>query len=505
MAATGHPELYPLGGAVTLESTLSSQSLFDTSTQAMSPSRLAAESGCIGQEEPRENICKVHLTSPTRATDSSILMISEKPEEQKQSPSEKCGGSRTSSHPQSLTQTQNLSHHNQLAVNAISDSCQAVRTEKYIMPTSLPVHRSHSGTLPLVQQVTPRAPDTETCGLVYHRSIQEAEKPDSVLVCKQPMQLQKCNIITTVCQVASRGEGSVQQAPIRCVCVSSPRAIAKMESVDKKDPLPHKCDKTSCCGSYNHHSNFEDTFAAYCHPQPIPAPSQLLPHPVESSCDIQLAVAPTLTMNQLTLPRLISSVSETGLDAKHLLQCCNLSCSWINTLPPGAGPQSQKHSVLEECCSSHVRPMTQDMGTMTAHKELRDVGVQVGQSITPHVFPRICLAEESRCETSYSKTPKTDSNESRKPTGTHKSPVKEVKWDAEGMTWEVYGASVDPEELGLAIQRHLELQIKETASHAAKMSRQNTNTSQQSRRKRKGMIGSIRTPACCTCATTAVD
>ncbi|CAF94536.1 unnamed protein product, partial [Tetraodon nigroviridis] len=41
------------------------------------------------------------------------------------------------------------------------------------------------------------------------------------------------------------------------------------------------------------------------------------------------------------------------------------------------------------------------------------------------------------------------------------SPVKEVKWDAEGMTWEVYGASVDPEELGLAIQRHLELQIRE--------------------------------------------
>lgn len=425
-------------------------------------------------------------------------MFSEKPGEQKQSQSEKCGGSQTSSHPQSLTQTQNLSHHNKLVVNAISDNCQqAVRTEKYIMPSS--------GTLPLVQQqVTPPAPDTETCGLVYHKSIQEAERPDSMLACKQPVQLQKGDIITTICQGASRGEGSVQQAPIRCICVSSPRSIAKMESVDKKDTLPHKCNKTSCCGSLNHHSNFEDTFAAYCHPQPIPAPSQLLPRPVESSCDIQLAVTP-LTMNQLTLPRLISSVSETGLDAKHLLQCCNLSCSWINTLPPGTGPQSHKHSVLEECCSSYVRPMTQDMGTMTAHKELRDVGVQVGQSITPHVFPRICLAEESRCETSYSKTPKTDSNEGREPTVTHKSPVKEVKWDAEGMTWEVYGASVDPEELGLAIQRHLELQIKETASHATKMSQQNTNTSQQSRRKMSWMIGSIRTPACCTCVTTAVD
>lgn len=87
--------------------------------------------------------------------------------------------------------------------------------------------------------------------------------------------------------------------------------------------------------------------------------------------------------------------------------------------------------------------------------------------------------------------------------------MKEVKWDAEGMTWEVYGASVDPEELGLAIQKHLELQIKETANRAAKLSQQKPDPSRQVRnvgclRKRRTM-GSIPTPACCSRSTAAVD
>ncbi|XP_059846237.1 G protein-regulated inducer of neurite outgrowth 1-like isoform X2 [Hypanus sabinus] len=40
-------------------------------------------------------------------------------------------------------------------------------------------------------------------------------------------------------------------------------------------------------------------------------------------------------------------------------------------------------------------------------------------------------------------------------------PVREVQWDEKGMTWEVYGASMDAEVLGLAIQKHLEKQIEE--------------------------------------------
>lgn len=511
MAEAGRPasELHPQGEAVSLDSTLSGQSLFDTSTSSaltITPSGPAGEPGNTCQEEPKE-LCKEHsASSPSRETPCSSLRVG-----REQGPSEHCAPPKASSHPHSLAEMHTPSHYQETVVNAITDNPQADRTVQGIKPVSLPVHRSHSDTLPLLKQgVAPQALVSDTCGLAYRggdKSAREAES-HSMLACKQPMQLQQCNIITTICR---GGEGGVQPPQSRCVCLSSPKAAAKVKGAEERGPLPPQCDKALCYGSYNHHVNFEDTFAAYCHPQPIPAPSQLLPAGVEPNCDVQRAAPPPTAANHLTLPRLMSSVSETGLDAKHLLRCCNLNCSWISLLPQsGAGPQSQKHFGAEECCSvpiCHVRTITRDMGTMTAHKELRDVGVQTGQIVTPHVFPQICLAEESRSETSCSQTPNTDSDGGKKAGGAPKSPVKEVKWDAEGMTWEVYGASVDPEELGLAIQKHLELQIKETAIHAAKLARQDTNTSRQggNTRKRSRMMSSIRPPACCTRSTTAVD
>ncbi|KAM7381267.1 hypothetical protein PAMA_012218 [Pampus argenteus] len=39
-----------------------------------------------------------------------------------------------------------------------------------------------------------------------------------------------------------------------------------------------------------------------------------------------------------------------------------------------------------------------------------------------------------------------------------RSSMKQVQWDEDGMTWDVHGASLDPEELSTAIQKHLELQ-----------------------------------------------
>ncbi|XP_075756824.1 G protein-regulated inducer of neurite outgrowth 1 [Pelodiscus sinensis] len=40
-------------------------------------------------------------------------------------------------------------------------------------------------------------------------------------------------------------------------------------------------------------------------------------------------------------------------------------------------------------------------------------------------------------------------------------PIREVSWDEKGMTWEVYGATMEVEVLGMAIQKHLEKQIEE--------------------------------------------
>ncbi|XP_062852461.1 serine/arginine repetitive matrix protein 2 [Trichomycterus rosablanca] len=43
----------------------------------------------------------------------------------------------------------------------------------------------------------------------------------------------------------------------------------------------------------------------------------------------------------------------------------------------------------------------------------------------------------------------------------NKKTSRDVLWDEQGMTWEVYGASLDPETLGFAIQSHLQCKIKD--------------------------------------------
>ncbi|XP_068597776.1 G protein-regulated inducer of neurite outgrowth 2 [Brachionichthys hirsutus] len=479
MDAAGRPapEPHPPGGGVSLESTLFDPSKIPASST--SPSR-----GHASREQPREAFGEI--PPPPRETSCAGMTVGEGAAGRER------GGTYSS------VGTQSPSRHPESAVNAIGEDPRPGGAP-------LPVRGSHSGSLPPVKLGRPPpCPASDSCGPAYQGGENGPRGADGrpTLACKLPMQLQPCNIITTICRGPAGGERGAQR-PLGCACGLPPKAEGKAEGVGVKESPPTNCAEALCWGSYVHQAYSEDTFAAYCHPQPIPSPSQ-----GESS--IPRGGAPPFAANHLTLPRLISSVSETGLDGKHLLRCCDLGCSWIGPLPPGAGSQSQRHFGLEECRGSPGRATSRDAGTMTAHKELKDVGVQAGRAATPHVFPQICLAEESWGETSCTQTPRTGSKGGNRTGGASKSPVKEVKWDAEGMTWEVYGASVDPEELGLAIQKHLELQIKETASRATKLTRQNTSTSRQSggdsrQKKRSRTVASIPTPACCARSSTAVD
>ncbi|XP_054846377.1 G protein-regulated inducer of neurite outgrowth 3 [Eublepharis macularius] len=86
--------------------------------------------------------------------------------------------------------------------------------------------------------------------------------------------------------------------------------------------------------------------------------------------------------------------------------------------------------------------------------------------------------------------------------------VRDVVWDEQGMTWEVYGASLDPESLGIAIQNHLQRQIRE---HEKLIKSQNTqnrksiSSDTSSNKKLKGrqhnvfqsMLQNFRRPNCC--------
>ncbi|XP_064917629.1 G protein-regulated inducer of neurite outgrowth 3 [Columba livia] len=92
--------------------------------------------------------------------------------------------------------------------------------------------------------------------------------------------------------------------------------------------------------------------------------------------------------------------------------------------------------------------------------------------------------------------------------------VRDVVWDEQGMTWEVYGASLDPESLGIAIQNHLQRQIRE---HEKLIRAQNSQTRKSissdtsSNKKLKGrqhnvfqsMLQNFRRPNCCVRPTPA--
>nr|XP_027782468.1 G protein-regulated inducer of neurite outgrowth 3 [Marmota flaviventris] len=86
--------------------------------------------------------------------------------------------------------------------------------------------------------------------------------------------------------------------------------------------------------------------------------------------------------------------------------------------------------------------------------------------------------------------------------------VKDVVWDEQGMTWEVYGASLDPESLGIAIQNHLQRQIREhekLIKTQSDQTRRSISSDTSSNKKLKGrqhsvfqsMLQNFRRPNCC--------
>ncbi|NXW65908.1 GRIN1 protein, partial [Eurystomus gularis] len=87
-------------------------------------------------------------------------------------------------------------------------------------------------------------------------------------------------------------------------------------------------------------------------------------------------------------------------------------------------------------------------------------------------------------------------------------PIREVSWDEKGMTWEVYGASMEVEVLGMAIQKHLEKQIEEHGRQVV-MPSQSTRTGSVKGAPRKGeakrqpsifraLLQNVRRPRCCS-------
>lgn len=194
-------------------------------------------------------------------------------------------------------------------------------------------------------------------------------------------------------------------------------------------------------------------------------------------------------------PPLVSSVSETRLNSRAD-HCYGSETCGKNISNLRLDPNSQSgfaHRTVRDACN------------MTSIKDFRDIGVQTMStdfllSSQSNVFPEISITSHPGSNTCPDGEDLKD----------NKISVKEVEWDAEGMTWEVYGAAVDPEELGLAIQRHLELQIKETAAAAAQKTATTENNGasmQQNNRHRKSesVVRLLCGPSCCSHSTAVED
>ncbi|XP_067996105.1 G protein-regulated inducer of neurite outgrowth 2 [Melanerpes formicivorus] len=265
------------------------------------------------------------------------------------------------------------------------------------------------------------------------------------------------------------------------------------------------------------------TIPAYCHSLPIPS-IQLVPRLACSVSESGKEQATSgyfhsfSTSDILTYPKLVSSVSESGLDAKRVLKCCSIP----EEQPQNAQQCSQQERAAPEPKAACVAfssqqgtdiMTTKDMWTMTSMNDLtkglktalecRDAEVQTlptmeckSVATSPaaaaeghsHVFPEVNLEQDLEAL---------------------KSPVREVRWDDEGMTWEVYGASVDPEVLGLAIQKHLEIQIEQFQTEPAEVpEKRNEEPPSDKMGKKKPfrtMMHSLRYPSCCARSSTAVE
>lgn len=82
----------------------------------------------------------------------------------------------------------------------------------------------------------------------------------------------------------------------------------------------------------------------------------------------------------------------------------------------------------------------------------------------------------------------------------------DVAWDKQGMTWEVYGATLDLECLGTAIQSHLESKIQEQRRHISSLRKSicsnSSLTDYRRKRRRKRRAGFL---GCCRKAPAAAD
>ncbi|XP_061477945.1 G protein-regulated inducer of neurite outgrowth 1 [Rhineura floridana] len=203
------------------------------------------------------------------------------------------------------------------------------------------------------------------------------------------------------------------------------------------------------------------------------------------------------------------------------------TCSFEVTPPQqDAGTQADNRVSLVSVAVSPINP-PDGSAAFTFHA--RGLGASSLKSPGPEQKPakkdvemQVSIPVETRSVATGPMTPVTKSPQASYPEVHVKGaqeetpePVREVSWDEKGMTWEVYGASMEVEVLGMAIQKHLEKQIEEHGRQMV-MTPQSTRASSIKGAPHKGeikrqpsvfraLLQNMRRPRCCSRGGPAVE
>ncbi|XP_015716800.1 G protein-regulated inducer of neurite outgrowth 3 [Coturnix japonica] len=157
-------------------------------------------------------------------------------------------------------------------------------------------------------------------------------------------------------------------------------------------------------------------------------------------------------------------------------------------------------TAMPGCSSGHVSPHPE------ASAAPQQQGLQAKET-RPEIHVTACPSSAQALPKHEEKKQPTPATEAKVQVKQSKH-IRDVVWDEQGMTWEVYGASLDPESLGIAIQNHLQRQIREHEKLIQAQNSQNRksiSSDTSSNKKLKGrqhnvfqsMLQNFRRPNCC--------
>ncbi|XP_060780858.1 G protein-regulated inducer of neurite outgrowth 3 [Neoarius graeffei] len=156
---------------------------------------------------------------------------------------------------------------------------------------------------------------------------------------------------------------------------------------------------------------------------------------------------------------------------------------------------------------SHSKPSTQVVAANETNKEASASSSSTSSEDKMKTEQLVDKSIAKSAKQGSNLEPERDKKEDEKAAKPTKKSVHDVVWDEQGMTWEVYGASLDPESLGFAIQSHLQCKIKEHEKKiiAQTVLRKSMSSDSPSDRKTKrrqanvfrSMFQNVRRPNCC--------